>query len=120
MVNKKTAKLAKDHPFISVKKVVKTFNYKKHPVAIVDTFQFGGIWSPNNKLIMVDEKSWNKLSKKEKNFVLEHERRERILALKKGYQKFRSHAEAVKYAHDKVNKSLKKKFGNRLIKKVAP
>ena len=120
MVNKKTEKLAKNHPFISVKKVVKTFKYKKNPVAIVDTFSFGGIWNPNNNLIMVDEKSWKKLSKKEKKFVLEHERRERILALKKGYKKFRSHGEAVKYAHDKVNKSLKKKFGSRTIKKIAP
>ena len=49
-----------NHPFIHVEStdVKETFIYADHPVAIVDVFEFGGIWNPENKLIMFDTKTW--------------------------------------------------------------
>ncbi len=110
--SKKITEMAVNHPFIAVyeNKVTETFNYKGHPVAIIDTFQFGGIWSPKDKLIMFDKKSWSKLNKTERKIVLEHEINERNLAIPH-YSKYRSHAQAVAAWHDKSNDILYKKYG---------
>jgi len=108
----KIKNLVLHHTFIDVKEnqIKQLFTHQGHPVAIVDTWQFGGIWNPNNKLIMVDSKTWSRLTEKQKKIVLEHEIIERQFAMP-NYKTYRSHSDAVSKNHDKTNAVLFKKYG---------
>lgn len=108
--------LAMNHPFIHVKPaaVKETFIYSDHPVAIVDVFEFGGMWNPENRLILFDAKTWGMLNEEEKRILLDHEVIERGLAME-NYAQYRSHSDAVGANHAKANEILSERYGADVI-----
>lgn len=105
-----------NHPFIHVESanVKETFIYADHPVAVVDVFEFGGMWNPKNRLIMFDSKTCGMLNEEEKRILLDHEIVERGLAIE-DYAKYRSHSDAVEANHAKVNEILSERYGADVI-----
>jgi len=87
--------MAMNNPFINVESadVKETFTYSDHPVAIVDVFEFGGMWNPVNRLIMFDSKTWGMLNEEEKRILLDHEIVEREFAME-DYARYQSHSAA--------------------------
>lgn len=108
----KVEKMIADHPFINVEKdqIKDVFMYKDYPVAIVSTHKFGGIWNPDNNLIMFDSQSWDDLNDSQREIVLEHEIVEKKLAMP-NYREYSSHSKAVAANHDKANEILFRKYG---------
>ncbi|NVM24217.1 MAG: hypothetical protein HWN68_20865 [Desulfobacterales bacterium] len=104
--------MAINNPFIHVESadVKETFTYSDHPIAIVDVFEFGGMWNPVNRLIMFDAKTWGSLNEEEKRILLDHEIVERGLAME-DYAQYRSHSAAVGANHAKANAIVSKRYG---------
>ena len=98
---------------------MKTSMYKKHPVVVVDSWNFGGMWNPENKLIIFDKKSWDDWTSKQRECVIEHEIIERRLAME-NYEKYHSHSNAVRANHNKANRILEEKYDRKTIEAVAP
>lgn len=58
--------------------------YRGNPVAILDTWQFGGSWEcwADTDLIIVDRTTWNHLSPPARRYLLAHEHFEQLLGKK--------------------------------------
>lgn len=78
-----------------------------NPVAVVDTWEFGGQWaqySDDNPLLVFDTATWASLSETAKNFVVAHEAHERDLAREAGDIGTDSPSEIVDRHHDAANR----------------
>lgn len=98
--------------------IVKVYNYNNYPVVIVDTFTFGGTWSHEDDLIIIDAETYSSFSDEYLEYLVKHEIEEMQLAKKDEQIDEVPHTQMVKRYHEKANERIADDFTNRELKSL--
>lgn len=104
--------------------IVESFQRDGHGIAITDddAWEYGGLWSADDPVIMVHQNLWNSLDAPARDYLLRHEiyeRRRAVAQYGDGIGRTVGQTQAVKAHHAKVNADLLEEMGDGPLKSYA-